>query len=153
MKNLEKLANLLRKGGLTLATAESCTGGSLGAALTSFSGSSDYYLGGVITYSDQSKIQLLGVPQDVLENFGAVSSECAAAMVSGCRKLFNSDFSVSITGIAGPAGGTKEKPVGTVYIGVSSPKGDKITRHAFSGTRGEIRRQSAEAAILQLIGE
>lgn len=153
MENLEKLAKFLRKGGLTLSTAESCTGGGLGAVLTSLSGSSDYYYGGVITYADIAKERILGVPGHVLKEFGAVSADCAIAMAVGCRMLFNSSYSISITGIAGPGGGSSDKPVGTVFIGVSGPDGDKITLHAFTGSRSDIRRQSVEAAILRLISE
>lgn len=153
MKNVEKLANLLREKGLTLSTAESCTGGGLGALLTSLSGSSAYYAGGVVTYSDQSKERVLGVALSIIQEFGAVSSECAEAMVAGCRKLFNTSYAVSITGIAGPDGGTVDKPVGTVFIGVSGPNGDKITKHRFNGSREEIRRQSVESALSRLIDE
>ena len=135
----------------TLATAESCTGGLVGAALTGLPGSSAWYLGGVIAYANDLKVRLLGVPADVLAAHGAVSLETARAMAAGARAATGADFAVSITGIAGPAGGTPEKPVGLVFIGVAAPHGTATFKHHFSGSRAEIRQAATEAALRHLL--
>lgn len=135
----------------TLATAESCTGGLVGAALTSLPGSSAWYLGGVVAYSNALKIRLLGVPPEILEAHGAVSLETARAMAEGARAAVQADFAVAITGIAGPDGGTPEKPVGLVYIGVAAPHGTAAFKHHFSGSRADIRNAAAEAALRHLL--
>ena len=135
----------------TLATAESCTGGLVGAALTSLPGSSAWYLGGVVAYANALKIRLLGVAPELLETRGAVSLETARAMAQGARAAAAADFAVSITGIAGPAGGTPEKPVGLVFIGVAAPHGTATFKHHFSGSRAEIRQAATEAALRHLL--
>lgn len=141
------VGRLLRERGQTLATAESCTGGLLGQMITAVSGASDYYLGGVVSYADQAKRDLLGVPQELLEEHGAVSERVGAAMADGCRSRFAADWAVGITGIAGPTGGTDEKPVGLAWVALSGPAGTQTHRHVLPGTRGHIRRRAAMAAL------
>ena len=145
------LGELLRKLGLTLATAESCTGGLVGHLLTNVPGSSDYYLGGMITYSNQAKAGLLGVRQETLEQHGAVSRETVLEMARGVRLAFDAHIGVSISGIAGPTGGTPEKPVGLVWIGLSVTGFDTAWRHQFSGERLSVKEQSAQAALQHVI--
>lgn len=148
---LDQLAAALLARKQTLATAESCTGGLVGAALTNLPGSSAWYLGGVVAYANELKIRLLGVPAEILAAHGAVSLETARAMAQGARAAAAADFAVSITGIAGPAGGTPEKPVGLVFIGVAAPHGTATFKHHFSGSRAEIRQAATEAALRHLL--
>ena len=115
----KRLLSLCREKGVTLATAESCTGGMIGTTLTSIPGASDVFLGGIISYANSAKETLLGVPKETLASHGAVSKESAEAMAQGAQKALGATLAVSVTGIAGPGGGTAEKPVGTVYIGIS----------------------------------
>ena len=138
---------LCRSQGLTLATAESCTGGMVAERITSVSGASDVYVGSVVSYSDSLKQHLLGVPAELLERHGAVSAEAAAAMASGARMRLGSDVAVAVTGIAGPAGGTSEKPVGLVYLHASSPDGERARELNLPGDREQIRRRSAVSAL------
>jgi len=133
--------------GVTVSTAESCTGGLIGHALTAIAGSSDYYLGGVISYSNALKVGLLGVPETVLEQHGAVSAQAAVAMADGARQRLGSDYAVSVTGVAGPAGGTQAKPVGLTYVAVAGPAGHEVRRHTWSGDRTANKERSAAAAI------
>ena len=121
--------------GKTISVAESCTGGLISHLFTSIPGSSAYYLGSVTSYANSVKERVLGVPSEIIRNHGAVSSECAAAMASGVRKLTGSDFAVATTGIAGPGGGSDEKPVGTVWVGVSSEKGTQTFKIQYKGDR------------------
>lgn len=144
------VGQLLRQRGLTLAVAESCTGGLLGHWITEVPGSSHYFTGGIIAYSNEVKHHLLGVPQDVLERHGAVSRECAQAMARGVRERLQSSLGLSITGIAGPSGGTVEKPVGLTYIHLAAPDGDWWKCHRWPGDRHQNKRASA-AAALQLL--
>lgn len=132
---------------MTIATAESCTGGMLGAVLTQESGSSDFYLGGVVSYSNNLKEKFLGVKPHTLERYGAVSPETALEMAMGIREYANSDLGVSITGIAGPGGGSQEKPVGLVYIGLATPEGIEAIKFQFHGGRDSIRQLSVQAAL------
>ena len=148
---LDQLAAALLARKQTLATAESCTGGLVGAALTALPGSSAWYRGGVVAYANELKIRLLGVPPDILAAHGAVSLETARAMAAGARAATGADFAVSITGIAGPAGGTPEKPVGLVFIGVAAPHGTATFKHHFSGSRADIRQAATEAALRHLL--
>ena len=148
---LDQLAAALLARKQTLATAESCTGGLVGAALTNLPGSSAWYRGGVVAYANELKIRLLGVPAETLAAHGAVSLETARAMAAGARAAAAADFAVSITGIAGPAGGTPEKPVGLVYVGVAAPHGTATFKHHFSGSRAEIRQAATEAALRHLL--
>jgi nicotinamide-nucleotide amidase len=131
----------------TVAVAESCTGGLLGARLTSLPGSSDWFGGGVIAYANQVKQDLLGVGADVLDVDGAVSEPCARQMADGVRNRLGAAWGLSITGIAGPGGGTPQKPVGTVYIGCAGPAATVVDAHLFRGDRGLIRERAAVAAL------
>ena len=138
----------LRKAGMTLAVAESCTGGMVGAMLTSVPGSSDYLLLDAVTYSNASKTSVLGVNPDVLRAYGAVSSESASSMAEGARRLADADVAVSITGIAGPGGGSDEKPVGTVWLGLAQRGRPTMTsHHFFHGDRERIRTRAAYTAL------
>jgi len=136
------LKELLCEFGETLSVCESCTGGLLGAALTEIPGSSEFFTGGLLTYSDMMKTALAKVPADILQNFGAVSEETAAAMAEGTRAVTGADWSVAITGIAGPEGGSVEKPVGTVCFAVSHRNGKRTATRIFSGNRDKIRSSS-----------
>ena len=148
MSVAENLVALLGAKGLTCATAESCTGGGVSSAITAVAGSSAVYLGGVVSYANSVKENVLGVPREVLESVGAVSSETAAAMAEGARKLLSADFAVSVTGIAGPAGGSAEKPVGLVWFGLSSNSGVRTEKAIFPGDRASVR----EAAVRHALG-
>ena len=141
---------LLRQRHQTLATAESCTGGLIGEMITDVSGSSDYYLGGVISYANAVKRDLLGVGDGLLAANGAVSESVARAMAKGCREKFGADWAVSVTGIAGPTGGSAEKPVGLVYIGLAGPDCDEVRRHVFPGDRPSVRRRTALTGLNRL---
>lgn len=149
----ETVGRLLRTRGLTLAVAESCSGGLICHRITNVPGASDYFLGGVVTYSNQAKVDLLQVPEATLTAHGAVSAETAVAMAAGVRDLFHAQVSVAVTGIAGPTGGTPQKPVGTVFIAVAGPKGVAARRFAFQGRREEIKAQTAQAALAWLAQE
>ena len=132
---------------VTISTAESCTGGMLGQFLTETPGISSVYQGGFVTYSNQLKEQLLGVPKEIIEKYGAVSEECAAAMARGCREKTQSDIAVSITGIAGPDGGTAEKPVGLVYVGLASAAEVKVRFFKWGNDRKSTRVRAAKMAL------
>ena len=136
-----------RERGLTLATAESCTGGLVAARLTSVPGSSDVFLGAVVAYADDVKARELDVPVEVLERHGAVSAEAAAAMAAGARVRLGADVAVSVTGVAGPGGGTPEKPVGLVYLHAEGPEGSLARRLDLPGDREAIRSRAAVAAL------
>ena len=133
--------------GKTLATAESCTGGGIGVALTAVSGSSEVYKGGIISYCNEIKISQLGVKEDTLTKFGAVSSQTAKEMAMGVRNRFNTEVAVSVTGLAGPNGDGSDKPVGTVYIGYCDEHKVRVEEFHFSGNREEVRRQAIVAAL------
>ena len=141
------VGSLLRERKATLAVAESCTGGLLGARLTSIPGSSQYFSGGFITYSNALKTEMVGVPVATLERFGAVSPETAEAMAAGARERTGATYAVSITGVAGPDGGTEEKPVGLVYLGIAGPEGTAVTQRRFIGDRERIRVFTTQAAL------
>jgi PncC family amidohydrolase len=136
--------------GISLAAAESCTGGNVAARITSVPGSSGYFVGGLVAYDNEVKSRLLQVPEAVLRQFGAVSAECARAMAEGARTLFNADFAVSTTGVAGPGGATRRKPVGLVYIGVASSASTETFEHHFDGDRQEVVAQATEEALQAL---
>ena len=140
------IGKLLKGTGRTISTAESCTGGSIAALLTSVAGSSEYFLGSVVSYANSVKAGVLGVDEKIIEEHGAVSSECVAAMAEGVRKLTGSDFSIATSGIAGPGGGSDAKPVGLVWIGVSSHKSTETFSMVFKGDRKRnIERFAANA--------
>lgn len=148
---LEKvIAQLLIDNDKTLAVAESCTGGQLGQLITSVPGSSKYFVGGVITYTNEAKIAKLGVDPTIIEQQGAVSKECAEAMAIGCRKMFDTNYALSITGIAGPDGGTDEKSVGTTFIGLSSIR-ETYARSFNFGTFRSINRTRAVYSALEML--
>jgi PncC family amidohydrolase len=148
---LNKVSDELRKQHLTIATAESCTGGLLAHLLTNISGSSDYFERGVVSYSNVSKIEMLNVPQNLLKKYGAVSEQVAAAMAEGIRARASVDVGVSTTGIAGPTGGTKDKPVGLVYVGISTRKSLVTKRFLFPGDRLQNKEQACDAALSLLL--
>ncbi len=141
------VGGLLQQSHLTLAVAESCTGGLLATHITNIPGSSGYFQGGVVAYSDEVKEHVLNVPAGILERFGAVSHEAAIAMAKGVRELLQVDLALAITGIAGPTGGTVDKPVGLVYIALSSAQGTECKEFLWSGDRWENRQRSATAAL------
>jgi nicotinamide-nucleotide amidase len=143
----ELVLGLCRARGLTLATAESCTGGLVAARLTDVPGSSDVFVGGVVAYSDDVKERALDVPRDTLARHGAVSEETAAAMADGVRARLGADVGVAVTGVAGPGGGTPEKPVGLVLFHVAGPDGEKALRFEMPGERDWIRSRSAVTAL------
>ncbi len=140
----------LRSARQTLAAGESCTGGMIGEMITSVAGASDYFLGGVVAYSNEAKVRLLGVPAAEVEARGAVSEPVAAAMATGACRRFGADWGLAVTGIAGPAGGSPDKPVGLVYVGLAGPGGAAVQRHVFPGDRQQVRRRSALAALNHL---
>jgi nicotinamide-nucleotide amidase len=133
--------------GLTVATAESCTGGLVGHVLTEVPGASGYFLGGVVSYSDALKGALLGVSAEALVAHGAVSAQVAIAMASGAREHLGSDLGLAVTGIAGPEGGTPEKPVGLTYVAVAEAAGCRVERHLWGGDRDANKRASARALL------
>ena len=133
--------------GKTLATAESCTGGGIGNALTAISGASAVYKGGVISYCNEIKGKLLGVPEEMLATHGAVSAPVAEAMAQGARIALDADIAVSVTGLAGPSGDDFGNPVGTVYIGYADDAHCLSQRYSFAGDRNEVRNQAVEAAL------
>ncbi len=143
----QQLYEILTRETLTITTAESCTGGLVSNRITSVPGSSAYFLGGIVAYSNAVKVALLGVPEEVLSRVGAVSDECALAMARGARERIGADVGVSTTGIAGPGGATPTKPVGLVFIACSTPWGDVVEEHHFTGNRAEIIIASADAAL------
>jgi nicotinamide-nucleotide amidase len=143
----EIVADLLRKAGLTLSVAESCTGGLVGKRVTDVPGSSDCFLGGVTAYSNQVKTQLLDVPQGMLAQYGAVSEEVARTMAEGVARLLGSDCALSTTGVAGPGGGTDEKPVGLVFIGCTIKGVTEVERMRLWGKRDQVRERAALAAL------
>ena len=143
----ELVLGLLRAQGLSLATAESCTGGLVAARLTDVPGASDVFLGSIVAYSDEVKIAQLGVPEDVLAEHGAVSAEVAAALAQGARARLGADVAVAVTGVAGPGGGTEDKPVGLVFLHAAGPGGELAGRLDFPGDRGTIRQRATVAAL------
>jgi PncC family amidohydrolase len=145
------IGRLLDQKALSIATAESCTGGLLSHVLTGVSGSSGYFIGGVVAYSNRIKEAVLGVKPDTLEKYGAVSSQTAHEMAAGIRKQFFTDIGLSTTGIAGPTGGTPEKPVGLVWIGISTPKGTHTVECHFDGDRMQIKFSTVQKILLTLL--
>tara|TARA_Y100000590_G_scaffold171041_1_gene195677 strand:+ start:168 stop:638 length:471 start_codon:yes stop_codon:yes gene_type:complete len=152
MKKLsEKIFKLLKKKKLKMSVAESCTGGMLSSVITSVSGSSKVFTMGLVTYSNQSKNRLLKVPKQIIKNHGAVSIQCCFSMVNNLSKICKSNVSVSITGIAGPSGGTKQKPIGLVYIGIKRANKVKINRFLFKNRGRSNIQKAATKKALELI--
>lgn len=143
----ESIARLMKKLRITLATAESCTGGLLSHKITNVSGSSEYFIGGIIAYDNKIKEVLLNVPIQVLKRFGAVSKETALAMARGVKTKLVSDIGIAITGIAGPTGGSKIKPVGTVFIAISGKTKKECKRFLFKGDRKTIKLSASSKAL------
>jgi nicotinamide-nucleotide amidase len=141
---------LLLAKGMTLSTAESCTGGNIAQLITSVAGSSAYFKGSIVAYSNEIKEQFLGVPHQVLIEYGAVSEQTVIAMAEGIRKRFATDYSIAVSGIAGPDGGTDEKPVGTTWIAVAGPEGTSVKKFLFGEHRGRNIRKASVAALNML---
>ncbi len=146
-----RIAAPLRRFKLTVATAESCTGGLVGDRLTNIAGSSDYFQGGILSYSNEVKERVLGVPAEVLNTVGAVSAECALAMARGVRRVIGTSIGLSTTGSAGPGGGTPQKPVGLVYVAIVAEGYERVERYVWTGGRIQNKRESAEAVLLLLV--
>jgi len=145
------LGQLLRARGLKLATAESCTGGLVADKITDVPGSSEYFLGGFVSYAYETKVASLGVTWDTLNQFGAVSREVVLEMARGARKALGADIAVSVSGIAGPGGGMPEKPVGTTWIGLVTPESESAQVFYWKGNRRENKERSADAALKMVI--
>jgi len=143
----KKIAPLLKERRLKIATAESCTGGLIGHTITNVPGSSEYYEGGIISYSNEMKMRFLEVKEQTLKEHGAVSEHTAKEMAEGVRCATGADIGIATTGIAGPGGGTEEKPVGLVYISLASESETKVERHIFHGNRWENKEQTCRAAL------
>lgn len=141
------LLRQLRGLNATLAVAESCTGGLLAAAFTDVPGASKVFLGGLVCYSNDAKVQLLDVPEPILQQHGPVSAECAVALATGAAEKFGSDYALAVTGFAGPTGGTAENPVGTIYFGLSSPTGAWAHRAVYPGNRLQVRERAVNMAL------
>lgn len=139
------------KNNLTISTAESCTGGLIGGAITSEPGISACYPGGIVSYANEVKNEILGVSKETLSSVGAVSPECAKQMAEGVRLLLKTDSAVAVTGIAGPDGGTPQKPVGVVYIATATPNRTTVEKNIFSGNRDEVRQATVKKALEMLL--
>lgn len=154
MENLDELASrvieIFREKGLSLALAESCTGGMIAETITNVAGASDIFYGSAVTYVNGAKEHILGVARETLEKHGAVSSECAEEMACGARRVYGADVAMSVTGIAGPGGGSEAKPVGTVWFGLATKDGAETFRRRFDGDRAAVRRQTVEEVLRRL---
>lgn len=154
MENLDELAprviEIFREKGLSLALAESCTGGMIAETITNVAGASDIFYGSAVTYVNGAKEHILGVARETLEKHGAVSSECAEEMACGARSVYGADVAMSVTGIAGPGGGSEAKPVGTVWFGLATKDGAETFRRRFDGDRAAVRRQTVEEVLRRL---
>ena len=148
---VERLQALCLERGLTVATAESCTGGLIAKLITDVAGSSGYFLGGIVSYSNEAKIGLLGVREEELAAHGAVSAQVARSMAMGARHRVGADLAVSVTGIAGPGGGGAAKPVGLAYVAVTDAVGADVRRFVWSGDRAGVREAAARAALELLL--
>lgn len=146
----DAVINILKMKKFTLSVAESCTGGLLGGSLSSVPGASEAFYGGVISYDNVVKMNQLKVSQDILTSYGAVSSECAAAMAEGVKNLLSTDCTISVTGIAGPDGGSDEKPVGTVFIGICANGETTVKKYRFYGGREDVRNSAVKSALMDL---
>lgn len=154
MEKLDELAlrviEIFREKGLSLALAESCTGGMIAETITNVAGASDIFYGSAVTYVNSAKEHILGVARETLEKHGAVSSECAEEMACGARRVYGADVAMSVTGIAGPGGGSEAKPVGTVWFGLATKDGAETFRRRFDGDRAAVRRQTVEEVLRRL---
>lgn len=150
MTNYHQLIELLKAKKLTISTAESCTGGLISKIITDIPGASEVFIGGVVSYSNEMKMKWLGVKQATLERYGAVSEQTVREMLSGIMQKTDSDLAVAVSGIAGPTGGTPEKPVGTVFIGIGFHDQSIIEKYLFKGSREDVRAQSA-IEVLKMI--
>ncbi len=144
------IGKLLRERGLKLTVAESCTGGLLCDQITNVPGSSDYFIGGIVSYAYEAKVELLGVSWDTLKAYGAVSRETVLAMARGARRALDTDIGISVSGIAGPGGGMPEKPVGLTWVGLAAPDGEWARKFVWSGDR-RANKESSVSAALQFI--
>jgi len=151
VKAEERILRLMIEKSLKLSVAESCTGGLIASRITDIAGSSEYFDAGMVTYSNAAKIRFLGVPEELLIRHGAVSRETAESMAQGVRRATGSHVGLSVTGIAGPGGGSDLKPVGTVFIGISWEEGVLVKGFLFKGDRKEIRQQASDAALQMVI--
>ncbi len=147
---VEKIIQILKIHNKTITFAESCTGGRIASAFTAVSGASSVLNGSCITYSNEIKHLWLGVENDILDKYGAVSTQCVSQMLKGILKLADSDYAIAVSGVAGPTGGTELKPVGTVYIGLQTPFSQKVYHCNFTGSREDIQEQSMLFAINKL---
>jgi PncC family amidohydrolase len=147
MKLERLIGDLLRETGWTVSIAESCTGGLICDRITDVSGSSDYFMGGMVTYSNESKAKHLGIPLEHIKKYGAVSPQVARKMAQGVRKAFHTTFGLSTTGVAGPKGGTKRSPVGRVFIGIAGGKRIWVKKLDFKGNRREIKEKATERSL------
>ena len=150
MKLEKRIGDLLRKKGWTLSIAESCTGGLICDCITNVPGSSDYFEGGMVNYSNESKAKHLGIPLDYIRRYGAVSPQVAKKMAQGVRKTFNTTFGLSTTGVAGPTGGTQRSPVGRVFIGLAAVRKVWVMKLDLKGNRREIKKESARLGLKYL---
>ncbi len=147
----DEVVRLLNERKMTLGFAESCTGGLIASRITDVAGSSAVFWGGIVSYDNSVKINVLGVPEEVIKNHGAVSGKCAEAMAQGAKRVLNVDIAGSVTGIAGPGGGSAEKPVGTVFMAVTTPDGKvKVSEHHFRGDRQMVRNRTAAVLLLEI---
>ncbi len=147
MKLEALIGGLLRENGWTVSIAESCTGGLICDRITDVSGSSDYFMGGMVNYSNESKAKHLGIPLNYIKRYGAVSPQVARRMAQGVRKTFGTTFGLSTTGVAGPTGGTKRSPVGRVFVGLAVGKKVWVKKLDLKGTRREIKEKATESAL------
>jgi nicotinamide-nucleotide amidase len=147
MKLEKAIGNLLREKSWTLSIAESCTGGLICDRITNISGSSDYFMGGMVTYSNESKVEHLGIPLNFIKKYGAVSPQVARKMAQGVRKALHTNFGLSTTGVAGPTGGTKRAPIGRVFIGLSNGRKTWVKKLDLDGARREIKKKATERSL------
>ncbi len=149
--NIKKIIHKLKNKKITLSIAESCTGGMLSQSITSINGASKVFTFGVVTYSNQSKIKFLKVSKELIKKYGSVSRECCCAMLLGLAKISKTELNLAITGVAGPTGGTKKKPIGLVYIGVKKKKKIIINKYLFKDKKREVIRRNSVLESLNLI--
>lgn len=147
----ERIVHLAMRHACTISAAESCTGGLLSASLTDISGASNVFCGSIVSYTEEIKARVLGICPDIFHNNGVYSNDCAQAMAEGARALFATDVALGITGIAGPGGALFQKPVGSVWIGLATPKSTVSKAFHFTGTREEVRDQAVKAAFQMLL--